>query len=125
MANTEGFEKSTVLMARWMDIILRVMQKERNFRIEVNYNAEASKAVFAVYTPASAKEDDSIVIDNNPEGTEPDSTPAKFQNNVIFGIEEHPEIKAIEIFPIRPKLILYGEREIRVLIETLKKYLHE
>ena len=76
-------------------------------------------------TLKKAQEDDNIVIDDNPEGTEPDSTPAKFQNNVIVGIEEHPEIKAIEIFPIRPKLILYGEREIRILIKKKKKYLHE
>lgn len=40
-------------------------------------------------------------------------------------IEEHTDIDAIEIFPMRQTLILHGELEVKILIETLKKYLRE
>lgn len=68
------------------------------------------------------------VVDESPTGTEPKMTQEEkeaFERNVIFGITEHPENDAIEIFPMRPTLILHGELEVKILIETLKKYLHE
>ena len=71
---------------------------------------------------------DDVVVDIDPEGPEAEVTQEekeKFEKNVIFGIEEHPDIDAIEIFPMRPTLILHGELEVKILIETLKKYLHE
>lgn len=69
-----------------------------------------------------------VVVDIDPEGPEAEVTQEEkeeFEKNVIFGIEEHPDIDAIEIFPMRPTLILHGELEVKILIETLKKYLHE
>lgn len=69
-----------------------------------------------------------VVVDESPTGTEPKMTQEEkeaFERNVIFGITEHPENDAIEIFPMRPTLILHGELEVKILIETLKKYLHE
>ena len=69
-----------------------------------------------------------VVVDESPTGTEPKMTQEEkeaSERNVIFGITEHPENDAIEIFPMRPTLILHGELEVKILIETLKKYLHE
>ena len=69
-----------------------------------------------------------VVVDNDQEGPEAEVTQEEkeeFERTFIFGINEHPDIDAIEIFPMRPTLILHGEREVKILIETLKKYLHE
>lgn len=49
--NTEGFEKAVVLLKCWAEMTMREMFKKRNFRIEINYNAEAKKTDFAIYTP--------------------------------------------------------------------------
>lgn len=49
--NTEGFEKAVVLLKCWAEMTMREMFKKRNFRIEINYNAEAQKVDFAIYTP--------------------------------------------------------------------------
>lgn len=49
--NTEGFEKAVVLLKCWAEMTMREMFKKRNFRIEINYNAEAKKVDFAIYTP--------------------------------------------------------------------------
>ena len=71
---------------------------------------------------------DVFVVDIDPDGLEVEVTQKEneeFEKNVIFGIDEHPDIDAIEIFPMRPTLILHGEKEIKILIEALKKYLHE
>ena len=51
MVNTEGFEKAVVILKYWAEMTMREMFKKRNFRIEINYNAEAKKATFAIYTP--------------------------------------------------------------------------
>ena len=50
-ANTDGFEKAVVLLKHWAEMTMREMVKKRNFRIEINYNAEAKKTDFAIYTP--------------------------------------------------------------------------
>lgn len=71
---------------------------------------------------------DVVAVDIDPEGPEAEVTQEEkeeFEKNVIFGIEEHSDIDAIEIFPMRPTLILHGELEVKILVETLKKYLHE
>lgn len=69
-----------------------------------------------------------VVVDESPTGTEPKMTQEEkedFERNVIFGITEHPENDAIEIFPMRSqKLTLHGEKEVKALIEALKNYLH-
>lgn len=69
-----------------------------------------------------------VVVDENQTGTEPKMTQEEkeaFERNVIFGITEHPENDAIEIFPMRSqKLTLHGEKEVKALIEALKNYLH-
>ena len=49
--NTDGFEKAVVLLKYWAEMTMREMFKKRNFRIEINYNAEARKTDFAIYTP--------------------------------------------------------------------------
>jgi len=49
--DTDGFEKAICLMRGWSEMILREMQKEKNFRIEINYNAEAMKTDICIYTP--------------------------------------------------------------------------
>lgn len=54
--NTDGFVKSVVLLKHWAEMVERVMLKEKNFRIEINYNAEAQKATFAIYTPMEHEE---------------------------------------------------------------------
>lgn len=43
LVNTEGFEKAVVLLKCWAEMTMREMLKEKNFRIEINYNAEAKK----------------------------------------------------------------------------------
>lgn len=43
LVNTEGFEKAVVLLKCWAEMTMREMCKEKNFRIEINYNAEAKK----------------------------------------------------------------------------------
>lgn len=53
--NTDGFEKAVVLMNCWAAMAQRVMFEKHNFRIEINYNAEAKKTDFAIYT--STKDD--------------------------------------------------------------------
>lgn len=49
--NTDGFEKAVVFLKYWAEMVQRVMLNEKNFRIEINYNAEAKKTDFAIYTP--------------------------------------------------------------------------
>lgn len=49
--DTDGFEKAVVLLKCWSDMTMREIFKKRNFRIEINYNAEAKKTDFAIYTP--------------------------------------------------------------------------
>lgn len=69
-----------------------------------------------------------VVVDIDPEGPEAEvmqGEKEEIEKNVIFGIEEHPDIDAIEIFPMRPKLMLHGEKEVKILVEILKKYLRE
>lgn len=51
--NTDGFEKAVVLLKYWAEMTMREMFKKRNFRIEINYNAEARKTDFAIYTPTA------------------------------------------------------------------------
>ena len=55
--NTEGFEKAVVLLEYWAEVTMREMFKKRNFRIEINYNAEAKKVDFAIYTPKEHDEE--------------------------------------------------------------------
>lgn len=43
LVNTEGFEKAVVLLKCWAEMTMREMCKEKNFRIEINYNAEAKE----------------------------------------------------------------------------------
>ena len=57
--NTEGFEKAVVLLKCWAEMTMREMCKEKNFRIEINYNAEAKKTTFAIYTPTAKEQSDS------------------------------------------------------------------
>lgn len=52
--NTDGFEKSVVMIKHWAEMVERVMLQKQNFRIEINYNAEAKKTDFAIYTPTEA-----------------------------------------------------------------------
>lgn len=52
--DTDGFEKAVVLLKHWADMAMREMFKKRNFRIEINYNAEERKTSFAIYTPTEA-----------------------------------------------------------------------
>ena len=59
LVNTEGFEKAVVLLKCWAEMTMREMFKEKNFRIEINYNAEAKKATFAIYTPTEHAEENS------------------------------------------------------------------
>lgn len=49
--NTEGFEKAVVLLKHWAEMTLKEMQKQKSFRIEIKYNAEARKTDFCIYTP--------------------------------------------------------------------------
>lgn len=56
--NTDGFEKSVVMIKHWAEMVERVMFKKQNFRIEINYNAEAKKTDFAIYTPMGAGQAD-------------------------------------------------------------------
>ena len=56
--NTDGFEKSVVLLKHWADMTMREMFKKRNFRIEIKYNAEERKTSFAIYTPIEDGKDD-------------------------------------------------------------------
>ena len=51
LVNTDGFEKAVVLLKCWAEMTMREMCKEKNFRIEINYNAEAKKTTFAIYKP--------------------------------------------------------------------------
>lgn len=55
--DTDGFEKAVVLLKCWSDMTMREMFKKRNFRIEINYNAEAKKTDFAIYTPIEGGKD--------------------------------------------------------------------
>lgn len=57
--NTDGFEKAVVLLKYWADMTMREMFKKRNFRIEINYNAEDRKTDFAIYTPTECNEENS------------------------------------------------------------------
>lgn len=57
--NTDGFEKAVVLLKYWAEMTMREMFKKRNFRIEINYNAEAKKTDFAIYTPIAKGQADS------------------------------------------------------------------
>lgn len=57
MVNTEGFEKAVVILKYWAEMTMREMFKKRNFRIEINYNAEAQKTTFAIYTPTKCNEE--------------------------------------------------------------------
>lgn len=57
LVNTDGFEKAVVLLKQWAEMTMREMCKEKNFRIEINYNAEAQKATFAIYTPTKCNEE--------------------------------------------------------------------
>ena len=59
LVNTEGFEKAVVLLKYWAEMTMREMLKEKNFRIEINYNAEAKKTTFAIYTPTAKEQSDS------------------------------------------------------------------
>jgi hypothetical protein len=59
LVNTEGFEKAVVLLKCWAEMTMREMLKEKNFRIEINYNAEAKKTTFAIYTPTAKEQSDS------------------------------------------------------------------
>lgn len=52
--DTDGFEKAVVLLKRWAEMAQQAMFEKRNFRIEINYNAEAKKTDFAIYTPTEA-----------------------------------------------------------------------
>ena len=54
--DTEGFEKSVILLANWTDTILREMRKEKNFRIEIAYDTEELKTDFRIYTDAKKSE---------------------------------------------------------------------
>lgn len=49
--NTDGFEKAIVTFKKWFEMTLEAMQKHKSFRIEITYNAEASKSDFCIYTP--------------------------------------------------------------------------
>lgn len=78
------------------------------------------------FTKEDTPED--AVVDLDPEGPDIEVKPeeaTELERHCLFGITEYPEKDAIEIFPIRPSLILYGELEVKILIEQLKKYLHE
>lgn len=57
--NTDGFEKAVVLLKHWAEMVQQVMFKKKNFRIEINYNAEAGKTDFAIYTPTEHGEENS------------------------------------------------------------------
>lgn len=57
--NTDGFEKAVVLLKYWAEMIMQEMLKKRNFRIEINYNAEVRKTDFAIYTPTQCGQDGS------------------------------------------------------------------
>ena len=59
LVNTDGFEKAVVLLKCWAEMTMREMCKEKNFRIEINYNAEAKKTTFAIYTPTAKEQSDS------------------------------------------------------------------
>ena len=56
--NTGGFEQTVVLLNRWSEMAMSEMFKERNFRIEINYNAKDKKSTFAIYTPMASAQDD-------------------------------------------------------------------
>ena len=58
-ANAEGFEKAVIMLKHWAEMIERAMRENDSFRIEVNYNAEAAKATFAIYTPTTTGKDGS------------------------------------------------------------------
>lgn len=49
--NTDGFQKMVVLLSRWIEMTMGELFKNRNFRIEITYNAEERKTDFAIYTP--------------------------------------------------------------------------
>ena len=57
--NTDGFEKAVALMKRWTEMLQRVMFEKHSFRIEINYNAEANKTDFAIYTSTKGGKDGS------------------------------------------------------------------
>lgn len=57
--DADGFVKATVLLKHWAEMAERVMFRKGSFRIEINYNAEAKKTTFAIYTPIEDGKDDS------------------------------------------------------------------
>lgn len=58
-ANAEGFEKAVIMLKHWAEMVEKAMRENDSFRIEVNYNAEATKTTFAIYTPTTAGKDGS------------------------------------------------------------------
>lgn len=56
--DTEGFEKAVILIKYWAELTQRALLRNKNFRIEINYNAEALKTDFSIYTPIKCEKDD-------------------------------------------------------------------
>lgn len=48
---TDGFEKTVYALKRWVDMTAIAMAANRQFRIEIKYNAEELKTDFCIYTP--------------------------------------------------------------------------
>lgn len=55
--NTEAFEKAVIMLQSWAEMTMREMEKHKKFRIEINYNVEAKKTDFCIYTSIEAVKD--------------------------------------------------------------------
>nr|DAW23503.1 MAG TPA: hypothetical protein [Caudoviricetes sp.] len=61
---TDGFEKTVVALKRWADMTAMAMAANKQFRIEIKYNAEELKTDFCIYTPTGEALHDTLQEDS-------------------------------------------------------------
>ena len=61
---TDGFEKTVVALKHWADMTATAMAANKQFRIEIKYNAEELKTDFCIYTPTGEALHDTLQEDS-------------------------------------------------------------
>lgn len=70
--------------------------------------------------------EDVVDLEEDSINLEPNQETKNIEDMISFGIEEIKEDDAIKIIPMNENgIILHGELEVTILVEALKKYLHE
>lgn len=93
---TDGFEKTVVALKRWADMTAMAMAANKQFRIEIKYNAEEMKTDFCIYTPSgrvlhdTLQEDSTVIQDVTLKQAEFNTMLQEYSespSNVKFGLD--------------------------------------